>query len=262
MEKMVSKTGKIVYRDWHHRWKTITITAGSLRWPVGRRDTLENTGEDKDYKTAIYKLSEYFSPQRIIAYEVYSFRKAKQKEGESLDSYHTRLRQLSKTCEFADTDKEIKEHIILSCSSNSLRRRALRENPDLASLLKLGRALELSEIQASKVEKNESAINAVNDQHKGCCTQRRPQRNGRSRSQSNHHRSLSRGRSTTTRNGSTSQNCRNCGGHFLHKTSCPAKGKDCKACGKIGHFARVCRTNPPKTESVKHITQDTDDEYE
>ena len=226
-------------------------------------DTLDNTGEDKDYKKAIDKLTEYFSPQTNIAYEVYNFRQAKQKEGESLDSYHTRLRQLSKTCEFADTDKEIKEHIILSCSSNSLRRRALRENPDLASLLKLGRALELSESQANKVERNESTINAVNE-HKGFqrSRQSRPQRNGRSRSQTNHHRSLSRSRSTTTRNNSTSQECRNCGGHFPHKTSCPAKGKDCKACGKIGHFARVCRTNPPKTESVKHITQDTDDEYE
>ena len=57
-------------------------------------DTLENTGEDKDYKTAIDKLSEYLSPQKNIAYEDYNFRQAKQKEGKSLDSYHTRLRQL------------------------------------------------------------------------------------------------------------------------------------------------------------------------
>ena len=50
---------------------------------------LENTGEDNDYETAIDKLSEYFSPQTNIAYEVYNFRQAKQKEGKSLDSYST-----------------------------------------------------------------------------------------------------------------------------------------------------------------------------
>ena len=107
-------------------------------------DTLPNTGEDNDYATAVAKLNEYFSPQVNTTYEVYNFRQAKQKEGELLDSYHTRLRQLAKTCEFSDIDKEIKEYIILTCTSSSLRRRALRENPTLEALLKLGRALELS----------------------------------------------------------------------------------------------------------------------
>ena len=56
-------------------------------------DTLPNTGDDSDYATAVEKLNEYFSPQTNIAYEVYNFRQTKQKDGESLDSYHTRLRQ-------------------------------------------------------------------------------------------------------------------------------------------------------------------------
>ena len=56
--------------------------------------------------------------------------------------------------------------------------------------------------------------------------------------------------------------CRNCGGPYPHKDSCPAKNKKCKSCGKLNHFARVCRTNPP--ESAKHVTfEDTaeNDEY-
>ena len=108
-------------------------------------DILPNTGDDNDYATAVEKVNEYFSPQTNIAYEVYNFLQTKQKDGESLDIYHTRLRQLAKTCEFSNIDKEIKEHIILTYSSNSLRRRALRENLTLDALLKLGRALELSE---------------------------------------------------------------------------------------------------------------------
>ena len=110
-------------------------------------DTLEGTGEDKDYKTAVEKLTAHFNPQVNTTYEVYNFRKAQQNEGESLDSFHTRLRTLAKTCEFANSDKEIKEQIILSCKSNALRRKALREDLDLTALLKAGRALELSDIQ-------------------------------------------------------------------------------------------------------------------
>ena len=73
-------------------------------------DTLPDTGDDNDYATEVEKLNEYFSPQTSIAYEGYNFRQTKQKDGESLDSFHTRLRQLAKTCEFGDSDKEIKEH--------------------------------------------------------------------------------------------------------------------------------------------------------
>ena len=83
-------------------------------------DTLPNTGDGGDYDTAVAKLDEYFSLQVNTTYEVYNFRQTKQKEGESLDSFHTRLRQLAKTCEFSYVDKEIKEHIILTCSFSSL----------------------------------------------------------------------------------------------------------------------------------------------
>ena len=80
-----------------------------------------------------------------------------------MDSYHTRLRQLAKTCEFTDVDKEIKEHIVLTCTSSSLRRRALRENFSLEALLKHGRALELSDKQAKDVENVDGdAVNNIN----------------------------------------------------------------------------------------------------
>ena len=68
-------------------------------------DTLEDTGEDKDYKTAVEKLTAHFNPQVNTTYEVYNFRKAQQNEAESLDSYYTRLRTLAKTCEFTIADE-------------------------------------------------------------------------------------------------------------------------------------------------------------
>eukprot|EP00794_Sanderia_malayensis_P000880 gene880-178_t len=85
-------------------------------------DTLPDTGEDKDYKKAVEKLNQYFQAQ------------------------------LSKQCQFPDADKELKEQIILNCTSNTLRKKALREDLDLTNLLKAGRALELSESKAKEVE--------------------------------------------------------------------------------------------------------------
>ena len=52
------------------------------------------------YYQAVAKLSTYFNPKKDVEFEIYLFRQAKQQQGETLDTYHTRLRQLAATCEF------------------------------------------------------------------------------------------------------------------------------------------------------------------
>ena len=99
------------------------------------------------------RLTKHFTPQRNIQYEIYLFRQARQQPQETLDQFATGLRQFASYCEFAAVDKEIKSQIILSCFSFRLRRRALGEPTiTLKSLLDLGRAMELSETQASGIE--------------------------------------------------------------------------------------------------------------
>ena len=58
-------------------------------------ETLTDTGESDDFDKACEKLTAYFSPKKNIEYEVYVFRKEKQEIGETLDTYHTRLRRLA-----------------------------------------------------------------------------------------------------------------------------------------------------------------------
>ncbi len=211
-------------------------------------DTLPTTSNE-DYKAVVEKLNQYFSPQTNVAFEVFNFRQAKQKPDESLDSYHTRLRYLSQTCEFSEPAKEIKDHIILTCTSNSLRRRALRDNLDLPNLLKTGRAIEISERQASQVEQQEfSSVNSLRDGN-----QQHPNKEATGGPRSRFENQRSRNLRDVEQNRGK-QTCGNCGGTYPHIRVCPARGKDCKSCGKIGHFARVCRTNPPSSQYVKNVT--------
>ncbi len=51
----------------------------------------------------------------------------------------------------------------------------------------------------------------------------------------------------TQRTSPTNAPCRNCGRDFRpgYAAQCPARGVQCRACGKRNHFARMCRTNPP-----------------
>ena len=187
------------------------------------------------------KLTAHFNPQVNTTYEVYNFRKAKQNEGESFDSFHTRLRTLAKTCQFADADKEMKEQIILSCKSNALRRKALREDLDLTALLKAGRALEPSETQAKEVESDKTTVNVVNDKKKS----EQRSKKGKGRRQERHSGSRSGShKESRARKFDEAAKCRNCGGTYPHKDSCPPRNKKCTSYGKLNHFAKVCRTVP------------------
>ena len=64
-------------------------------------------GDANDYVTAKDQLNTHFCPKQNIEYETYVFRQAKQRTGETLDQYHTRLRQLAQTCDFSDIDCEV-----------------------------------------------------------------------------------------------------------------------------------------------------------
>ena len=79
-------------------------------------DTVPNTGED--FETTETKLNAYFDPKKNVEFEIYTFRQAKQSLGETMNSYHSRLRHLAATCEFHDVDKEVKSQIIHFAASS------------------------------------------------------------------------------------------------------------------------------------------------
>ena len=114
---------------------------------------LPETGEDKDYDLAKTKLLTYFEPQKNKRYEVYRFRQAVQERQETLDQFHTGLRALAQTCEFASPEFEIEEQIIIGGASSKIRKRALRDpSLNLAAMLLEGRRDEQSAFQAKDIE--------------------------------------------------------------------------------------------------------------
>lgn len=187
--------------------------------------------ELNDYDKAVKMLNSYFMPQRNVEYEVYVFRQANQKQAETLDQFQTRLRQLAETCEFQNTDREVKSQIVQGCTSTRLRRKALRDTKlTLTDLLSHGRAMETSETQAQGIEATttSTSVNAV--------TQGQNQRQHR-------------GPRHQQQRSDTNKSCRNCGGQYPHKNgreSCPAYGRECGHCGKLNHFQAHC-LSPPKT---------------
>ena len=73
-------------------------------------EILPYTGED--FKTLKDKFGKYFEPKKNKEYEIYKFRQARQNADETIDEYHTGLRQLLRNCEFHNVDGEIKSQMI------------------------------------------------------------------------------------------------------------------------------------------------------
>ena len=176
--------------------------------------TLPETGEDSDYEKAEEKLTAYFSPKKNTLYERYVFRQACQEQNETIDQFHTRLRHLSATCDFKDADEEIKTQLVEHCTSSRVRRKAFREEVSLGDLLTYARSLEVSDRHTKEVEKTiKDTVNYHSD--------RKDHRLQRSKPKS--------------------QVCFKCGGFYPHKDKpCPAIGKECRKCSRVGHFQKMC----------------------
>lgn len=159
-------------------------------------------------------------------YERYKFRQAKQETGETFEQFYTRLRQLSRNCEFIEVDDEIKSQLIMGCVSTKLRRKALSETMTLTKLLQCGRSQETAEDQATQMEGKEltATVNKLVTKPKFSSYRRE------SKDISQHKASQQ------------NKKCYFCGGPYPHVKECPAKGKVCQQCKKIGHFAKVCRS--------------------
>ena len=216
---------------------TLTVPAMDIQQPMSEYDNAEKA------------LTDYFTPKPNTAFEVYNFRQAVQQEGESMDSFTTRLRRLANSCGFADVETEIANQIIFACKSQALRRRALRDNMQLKDLIDAARSLDISERQASAVEQgshDRATANFVHDGGKnGQNDKYRPKHRGQSCNRYKRSKSRRRPqRDDTDSKTSHSQNsgiCNYCGGNLPH-ACCPARGKRCGGCGKFGHFEKVCRS--------------------
>ena len=176
--------------------------------------TLENTGPEDDYDTAVTRLTDYFEPQKNVLHATYMFRQCKQSSQESLAEYHVRLRTLAEKCDFGGrVDFEIKLEIVTNGTSTNVRKKALRD-PDfiLKQMLEEDQRVEASTQQTTEIENTLcAAADSVNLVKK--------------------------------KNQPAQKKCRNCGGAYPHHSSCPAQGKKCYKCGKSNHFAKFCMSN-------------------
>ena len=84
----------------------------------------DTPGDDKKLDKVLSKFEKYCSPKSTLTYERHQFNTRNQNEGESIDSYVTELRILSKSCEFGELTKSfIKDRLVCGERKDSVRSR-------------------------------------------------------------------------------------------------------------------------------------------
>lgn len=201
-------------------------------------DNLLVRDSDETLNNAIDIFDKHFNPKKNVEYEVYLFRKLKQNEGETIHQFYVRVKQQANRCDFnTRIEQEIKQQLILSRCNNKLRKYAFKNTElTLQEFLTYANSLEDAEHKADDVDNTNKHEEEVNE------LRRKLQES-------------SFGKSKTSRRGSSShtynKTCFRCGGTFPHTKPCPAEGKTCLNCNKIGHFARCCRSSGVKRRQGK-----------
>lgn len=221
-----------------------------------------------DLDTVLTKFDEHFLPKTNVTMERFIFNSRSQKEGEDIKTYVAELRRLSQTCDFEELcESLIRDRIICGLRDHKVRQRLLRE-PDLAldRAVELVTASELAEIQekqldASTSEREEySQINLVRRPTRGRGfsgrgqvvpgrgQSRPPDWRGRNtqrwqqRQETSYRGQYKKPQSGRADSGSWISGCTNCGGDHQWDR-CRAYGKNCDACGRLGHFKAYCKSS-------------------
>ena len=171
------------------------------------------------FQKLIDVISAHFNPETNAEFQKYTFRHTYQKS-DKIDDFYAELKQLALTCNFHDSESEIKSQIIAGCHSDKVRQKGLSTpNLPVTDLLKYARTIELTQEHNKLMSPKET--NSVNKVTTPNWNRKKPQQ-------------------------ATSRTCYNCNGPWPHQDgqrNCPAFGHVCKSCGKRNHFASLCKSS-------------------
>ncbi|GFX79804.1 transposon Ty3-G Gag-Pol polyprotein [Trichonephila clavipes] len=82
-----------------------------------------------NFSEVLQKFEKYCSPRQNVVYERYKFFSCVQLEGQTIETYVTRLKIPASTCEFVEQENRlIRDRIVLGIKDSGLQERLLREN--------------------------------------------------------------------------------------------------------------------------------------
>ena len=219
---------------------------------------MEVEPSDRDKITPLTQaFREYCMGKANITVTRYKFNNSNQK-GETISAYINELKDQVRYCAYGDMEESLLcDRIINGVRSNKLRNKLL-QTAEL-NLAKCVNICDLSEFDAKQLKEEQDVKEEVELDY---VRQGRPRYEARGTTGASttayprgatapswRYRPSQQGMQTPRRYEST---CIRCGTNH-RRDECLAKGKICGSCGKIGHFAKLCRSRPTTNTSVHEV---------
>ena len=140
---------------------------------------------------------------------IIAFRQARQRDGEGVEAFMIRLKNMAADCGFEKPDDELRLQLAMGANDSRVLQKAMEAKTELAKLYEYARQLETAKVDSRFIA---SAL---------------PHASVKMESTYQLHHNQ----------------CDSCGNKaHTEGERCPAVGKTCTACGKANHFRRVCRS--------------------
>lgn len=211
------------------------------------------------YNDAVCILKSTFTKTVNEVFARHKLATRRQQSGETVTKYLEILKFLSKDCNFkavtAETNRNdcIRDAFIAGLRESNIRQRLL-ENPNLTLEEASRQAKALESAIEQSLQYQEQSVNAVRSKRSNTRDHVRSSKSSvssyksSSRSSKSHSDRSSRSSSRSSRlsgevAAAAKRKCYFCGYDYHRRSSCPAREETCKACNKLGHFARVCRSS-------------------
>jgi len=199
--------------------------------------TLPDTGNT--YTTAVTALKRYFIPAVNVVAERHKFRQRTQRADETMNQFLAALRELAVACDFGEMEEQMLRDQLVERAANLRVRDRLLLEPDLTLNKAVSIAVQMeTAFRNSELLSDTSQVRAIQSQRN---VKRRDSKTIPSPSSDR-----------SAANARQRRSCYRCGSnnHMANKPTCPAIKAVCNSCGKIGHFAKVCRSSQKQVREI------------
>ena len=196
-------------------------------------------------------------PARNEIFERYNFFKRNQNKGESLDAYITTLLKLSETCAFGDLRESLVcDRLVYGIRDDQVREKLLgKRELDLDKCIEILKSSKLTDYQGKEISVDESQTNYVRRDRQKLNEGLRNKGSGNVKHTKTKAKNDIKRQKDISPTSDEIKDCQFCGrSHQNEKEMCPAWGKRCRVCKKVGHFWKMCRSS-----KVHQVSQDRQD---